>query len=264
MKQATSTREHWDRHWDEIKSTPATNKTPGVKKILLYHLLHEMAVKGRQILEVGAGSGVDSLYLAELGAQVTILDYSSSALETVRRQVRGRDIESRLQMVRADAASLPFPGSTFDLVFHQGLLEHFREPEPILAEQVRVLRQGAILAVDVPQKYTIYTLKKNLAIRRGKWFAGWETQYSMRELKALIRRVGLTPVRSYATAVQGSWGSIARSMVGSILGIDPKPDRPANDVGGGSRNVPGWLAQISQMQICHLLLDNIGVIAKKE
>jgi hypothetical protein len=54
--------------------------------------------------------------------------------------------------------------------------------------------------VDVPQRYHYYTLIKHILISVGKWFAGWETQYSVRELERLLERHGFTVVSSY-----GEW-----------------------------------------------------------
>ena len=41
-----------------------------------------------------------------------------------------------------DAFALPFADGTFDVVFHQGLLEHFRNPDDLIAENARVLKPG--------------------------------------------------------------------------------------------------------------------------
>ena len=94
---------------------------------------------GARILEVGAGSGRDSLHLAGLGARVTILDYSESALAATRRACGEAE---GVELLRGDALALPFPDKSFDVVFHQGLLEHFRDPMPLLLENARVLAPG--------------------------------------------------------------------------------------------------------------------------
>jgi SAM-dependent methyltransferase len=95
---------------------------------------------------------------------------------------------------------MPFRNGTFDLVFHQGLLEHFRDPRPLLHENVRVLRSDALLLVDVPQRFHLYTLLKHALIAVGKWFAGWETEFTIGELERLMRQSGVRIVRRY-----GAW-----------------------------------------------------------
>jgi len=71
------------------------------------------------------------------------------------------------------------------------VLEHFTDPAPAMREQVRVLRPGGALVVDVPQKFNVYTLRKHQAMRENRWPWGWETEYSAGELRAWAPRYGL-------------------------------------------------------------------------
>jgi len=161
-------------------------------------ILAEGPVNGKWVLEVGAGSGRDSVGLAERGAIAVLLDYSQASLEVARDVARRAGTEALL--VRADALAMPFRDGTFDVVFHQGLLEHFRDPMPLLTENVRVLRENALLLVDVPQRFHLYTVLKHGLIAIGKWFAGWETEFTIGELSGLLRRAGVRVVRRY-----GAW-----------------------------------------------------------
>jgi len=161
-------------------------------------ILAEGPVNGKRVLEVGAGSGRDSVGLAERGAIAVLLDYSQASLEVARDVARRSGTEAYL--VRADALAMPFRDGTFDVVFHQGLLEHFRDPMPLLKENVRVLREDALLLVDVPQRFHLYTLLKHSLIAMGRWFAGWETEFTIGELSGLLRRAGVRVVRRY-----GAW-----------------------------------------------------------
>jgi SAM-dependent methyltransferase len=87
-------------------------------------------------------------------------------------------------------------------VFHQGLLEHFRvsKAEALLKENIRILKKGGILLVDVPQRFHLYTVVKHLLIAFDTWFAGWERSFSVGELRDVLRNLGLNPVYSY-----GEW-----------------------------------------------------------
>jgi len=206
----TSTEAHWSRFWRERSEIDEVYTTEGR---VVGEILAEGPVAGTRVLEVGAGSGRDSVTLAEAGAAAVILDYSMVSLE-VARGVAER-ASQRALLVRADALRLPFKDGTFDVVFHQGLLEHFRDPMPLLCENVRVLKPCGLLLVDVPQRFHLYTALKHVLIALGKWFAGWETEFSIGELTRLMERAGARVTRCY-----GSWmipGLFYRSLRVALL-----------------------------------------------
>ena len=141
-----------------------------------------------RVLEVGVGKGNESLVIAAAGAAVVGLDYSRAALALLDRRSSGQG--STLELVEADARVLPFQDGAFDLVFSQGVLEHFRDPTSALREQRRVLRPGGVIVVEVPNKFTAYTVAKRLLMWVGRWAPGWETEYSPRQLHRLLSGAG--------------------------------------------------------------------------
>lgn len=200
-----STEAHWTRFWRERAAIDDVYPTEGR---VVEPILAETSVRGKRVLEVGAGSGRDSVALAEAGATAILLDYSMASLE-VARGVATRAGRS-VHLVRADALRMPFRDASIDVVFHQGLLEHFRDPRPLLRENVRVLAPEGVLLVDVPQRFHLYTVLKHLLIAVGRWFAGWETEFTIGELEGLMREAGVTVTRRY-----GSWmvpGLLYRSI----------------------------------------------------
>jgi len=195
MKLPDESRRRWNRYWAERQDIEDVYSNEDRISRELLPLL-----KGRRVraLEVGAGSGRDSVALAKAGAAVVVLDYAESSLQTARRVAEAAGCE--VLPVCADATRMPFREECMDIVFHQGLMEHFRDPSPLLAENRRVLKRGGHLLVDVPQKYHIYTVVKHVLIALNKWFAGWETEYTIGELEHLVERSGFKVVRSY-----GDW-----------------------------------------------------------
>ncbi len=190
-----STLDHWESYWRGQGNLEHTYSTGGR---LIREILRDGAVEGRRVLEVGAGSGRDTIGLAEAGAAAVVLDYSPRSLELVRDQARARGLT--VHLVRADALAMPFRDGAFDVVFHQGLLEHFRDPRPLLVENARVVARGGRVVVDVPQTFHPYTAMKKALIALDRWFAGWETQFTPAELERLLTATGLRVVRTY-----GEW-----------------------------------------------------------
>ncbi|MDZ7270069.1 MAG: class I SAM-dependent methyltransferase [candidate division KSB1 bacterium] len=193
-----SRRAHWEQFWAERGEATAyySNADRVVEQIA-----RAVSLRGIRALEVGAGTGRDGLRLAQRGARVILLDYAQQAAEMMKRQAR---VTRGVHVVRADACAMPIRDKTLDVVFHQGLLEHFADPKPLLRENVRVVRPGGIVVVDVPQRYHIYTVLKHILMALGKWFAGWETEFSVRQLKRLMERSGLEVLWVYGDYMRPS------------------------------------------------------------
>jgi ubiquinone/menaquinone biosynthesis C-methylase UbiE len=176
MASKQSTVSHWDAYWQN-SNLEFVNK-------IVEELEKTGPLAGKTVLEIGAGSGATSIRLAQLGGRLVCLDYSRNAINVIRRNAQ--DAHAAVACVLADAHALPFKDSTIDICFHQGFLEHFRELGGMLSEQHRTLKPGGVLLADVPQRYALYALKKRLLIAFGKWFAGWETDFSMGGLRRLV------------------------------------------------------------------------------
>jgi SAM-dependent methyltransferase len=224
MSERVSTLRHWENYWRSHGNLEQTYSTGGR---LHREIVRDGEVRGRRVLEVGAGSGRDLLALARDGATGVVLDYSPASLALVQRQAREQGLP--VLLVRADALAMPFRDGTFDVVFHQGLLEHFRDPMPLLRENARITAHGGRVVVDVPQTWHPYTALKQTLIALDRWFAGWETQFTPAELERLCRAAGLTVRRTY-----GEWmvpglayrvGREALKRIGLTLPLEPRGPR---------------------------------------
>ena len=169
-------------------------------------------------MEIGAGSGRDLLELARQGARGIVLDYSPASLALVKAQAEAQGVP--VLLVQADATRMPFRDGAIDVSFHQGLLEHFRDPLPLLRENARVTAPDGRMVVDVPQTFHLYTLMKNVLILFNAWFAGWETQFTPARLERLCREAGLEVVRTYGDwMVPGLAYRILREVLKRGLGL---------------------------------------------
>jgi len=240
-----STSRHWDRYWRERRES-IDQVYSNDDRILKQ--LDELPLAGERVLEVGAGSGRDSLELARRGSRVYVLDYVRSSFGVIRRQAAVRGLN--VICVCADATRMPFRDGSFALVFHQGLLEHFRDPMPLLIENHRVTAPGGHCLVDVPQRWHIYTVAKHILITLNRWFAGWETEFSPAELEAVMRRAGFTVVRT-----DGEWfrpGFFYRGLRYVLLrsGIAHLPLQP---------RLPGWMDAIPRLVRSRLRATRAGL-----
>lgn len=81
----------------------------------------------RTILEVGSGSGGMAIFLSWLGFSVTSIDVDPQVVEKARQE--NDRLNGKVEFMVADGFSLPFTENQFDLVIHQGLLEHFSDED---------------------------------------------------------------------------------------------------------------------------------------
>jgi SAM-dependent methyltransferase len=100
---------------------------------------------GMQVLDVASGTGEPAISLAlRVGAQghVTATDLSADLLAIAQERAQARGL-GNFSTQQADAHSLPFPESSFDLATSRFGVMFFRDPELAFRELRRVLRPGA-------------------------------------------------------------------------------------------------------------------------
>jgi ubiquinone/menaquinone biosynthesis C-methylase UbiE len=97
------------------------------------------------VLEVAPGPGYLAIELARRGVLVTGLDISGSFVEIARENARQAGV--RVDFRQGDAATLPFPAESFDLVVCQAAFKNFARPASALDEMHRVLRRGGMAVI---------------------------------------------------------------------------------------------------------------------
>ena len=180
--------QHTPQVWENFWQSHAIEQVYANSDRIVRQIAAVGSVEGKWVMEIGAGSGRDGFQLADLGARVIFLDYTENSLRLIDRLAKQHG--KRVHLVRGDAFYLPFKQNVIDIIYHQGLLEHFRDPGGIVREKYRVLKAGGFAVADVPQRYHPYTPVKHVLIALNKWFAGWETEFSIQQLAALHRNAG--------------------------------------------------------------------------
>lgn len=187
---------------------------------LMRHCLVELgapdliaSAQGRPLtlLDVATGSGDIPLALADWGARrridirATGLDRSPEVLSEAQR-LAGRLGGGRLELVRGDARSLPWPEKSFDVVTCALALHHF-EPEEavqVLREMRRVARR-AVIVTDLRRSFVAYgatwlvtrVVARNRLTRHDGPVSVLRA-YTVSEVAALGQRAGLDGARVQA------------------------------------------------------------------
>ena len=143
-------RDYWNARIDDTKLSEHPPGSAGFYAALdayrlgksgyLLETVDFAAWAGRDVLEVGCGSGLDLVRFARAGARVTGVDVARAAIELTDGYCRVAGVEARL--IEADGASLPLPPGSFDLVYCMAVLPFAEDPAAMVAEAHRVLRPG--------------------------------------------------------------------------------------------------------------------------
>ncbi len=108
---------------------------------------------GKDVLEIGCGTGVHARLLAQAGARVTAVDLTPTAVELTRKRLELHRLEADVR--EADAQRLPFADASFDFVWSWGVVHHSEDTGRVIAEIARVLRPGGRLALMIYHRSSI-------------------------------------------------------------------------------------------------------------
>jgi ubiquinone/menaquinone biosynthesis C-methylase UbiE len=110
--------------------------------------------QGRDVLEVGCGTGLVLLRIREFARRACGVDLSPGML--AKAQARGLDVSL------GSATELPFDSNQFDVTCSFKVLAHVPEIEKALSEMARVTRPGGMVLAEFYNPYSLRGLIKRL------------------------------------------------------------------------------------------------------
>ena len=180
-----------------------------------------------RILDVGGGSGMFAVPLAQLGHDVTVVDPSADALATLRRRADNAGVGERVRGLQGDGdllhEVLPGPGDdpsagdagSYDLALCHWVLEVVDDPAVTLREIARALRPGGQVSLAAVNRAGAVLARavsghpvEALALHEGRDPAPSRARrrFAPADLLALVDGAGLQP---------GTWRGV--SVVADLL-----------------------------------------------
>jgi ubiquinone/menaquinone biosynthesis C-methylase UbiE len=175
---------------------------PHFRRLLRYFARY--ATRGRQnvrVLDVGCGAGHLAIALARRREvrDVTGIDLADTQIHLARENTERLGVDANFLI--ADAAELPFPDSSFDVVVATLSLHHIERPEEALREIRRVLAPGGSLLLldirrDVPSIFlgamavaTRYLVSETIRAT-GEPLSSFQAAYKPWEISLLACKAG--------------------------------------------------------------------------
>lgn len=139
---------YWDNHIHDLAITTQPVGSPGFFQQLddyrydklnyLPGLVDFSSFQGKKVLEVGCGAGIDLVRFARVGANVTGIDLSKTAIDLARRNIEQNGLTADLFVMNGEA--MQFHDDSFDVVYAHGVLQYTADTKKMIAEIHRVLK----------------------------------------------------------------------------------------------------------------------------
>ena len=229
-------RAYWNRHIHDLEITKHPVGSRGFFDDLdqyhfekLHHLLRLVAFdgyRGRSVLEVGCGAGVDLVRFARGGAEVTGIDLAASAIDLARANFEQQGLHARLEV--ADGEHLPFPDNSFDFVFAHGVVQYTADPRQLVEECRRVLKPGGEAVFQVYNRISwLNALGKLMKVGLEHDDAPVLLKFSIGEFRRLVAgfsEVKIVPERFPVTSrLHGGWkGAVYNGLFVSTFNALPR------------------------------------------
>ncbi len=188
-------RAYWQSHIHDLEISTHAPGSPGFFADLdayhfekLHHLLRLVdfdAWRGKDVLDVGCGAGVEVVRFAKGGARTVGVDIAASAVELTRANLAQQGLTATVDV--ADGERLPFGDNTFDFVYAHGVVQYTGNDRALVAECHRVLRPGGLAMFQVYNRISwLNALSKVMKTPLEHEDAPVLKRYSIAEFRALL------------------------------------------------------------------------------
>jgi ubiquinone/menaquinone biosynthesis C-methylase UbiE len=172
--------------------------------------------RGKRMLEIGCGVGIDLIRFAKGGAQVTGVDLAQQSIQLAEKNFALNGLEADLRLMNGEA--LEFTDNSFDVVYAHGVLQYTANADKMAKEMHRVLKPGGEAIAMVYNRISwLNALSKVMKVELEHEDAPVLKKYSIGEFKKLLSpfsTLRLVPERfPVASRLQKGWKAAAFNQI---------------------------------------------------
>ena len=110
-----------------------------------------------QILDAGGGNGLDSLYFAEAGHSIHIVDYSKEMLVEANKLASAKKVENNFKIYHADIQEIDslFSNIKFDLILCHNVLQYVEDVSLLVKKLTDLLKSDGFISLISINRYSI-------------------------------------------------------------------------------------------------------------
>lgn len=181
--------EFWDNYWQNCKLPSTIDKRFSFDRCLATALQQNLNCTNGRVLEIGCAPGKWLAFMAKtFGLDPAGIEYSMAGMLATKRNFMLLSLNAD-EIINADFFELA-PRDEYDVVMSFGFIEHFDNPEDVVARHLKWVKPGGKLVLGVPNFNGVYKPlqrilkneildKHNLTIMNLQWFKSLANKFNM-------------------------------------------------------------------------------------
>ncbi len=192
-------KKEWDLFW---KNKGFIHKIVDVGRVgynkFFEKILEDKVDENTRLIELGCGTSTSILALHNKVKELIGVDFSEEALRISKFNANKLKIKN-IRFIQDDISKSRLNSNEYDVVWSQGLIEHFENFEKALIEHIRICKNGGWIIISVPSKYSYFYVWYYLSkLPLMKWFWPWSEQnfFTKKDVKNIVDKISSVKTQS--------------------------------------------------------------------
>ncbi len=143
--------------------------------------------RGKRVLEVGCGIGIDLVRFARGGAVVTGVDLAESSIELAQKNFEHHNLPGKLLL--GNGEELDVEDNSFDVVYAHGVIQYTADPQKMVNELHRVAKPGGeVIMMVYNRRSWLNFLSVTMGVALEHEDAPVLRKYTIAEFRELLKK----------------------------------------------------------------------------